>query len=109
MPLSVCNSFFNRQGGPLYSYFVKERDRLDKKFKYLLLKQNNILKDIKPIHYVCNVPSANQDLVNNTNLSFSFSHTNNQSQNTSNNNIEIITDPEPYVDYQSTLLQTRDK
>lgn len=38
IPLSVCNSFFNRQNGPLYTYFVNERNKLNKKFEFLYSK-----------------------------------------------------------------------
>lgn len=51
IPESVCNSFFGRQSGPLYSFYHVTHNKFDKKFKSIIRNNSNIL-NIKPIRYV---------------------------------------------------------
>lgn len=58
LPLAQCNKFFYTQNRSLHFHFMSESDRLDKKFNWLLCKQNkNNVKKLKTINYFCKFPS----------------------------------------------------
>jgi len=46
----VCNSFFNRQSGPLFSFYRKTHMMFDRKFESIIRNESNKQK-IKPIRY----------------------------------------------------------
>ncbi|XP_025261928.1 uncharacterized protein LOC112637139 [Camponotus floridanus] len=93
LPVSVCNSFFNRQSRPLYCFYLKESHRLNKKFNFLLSKQRNI-NSPKPIHYYCyQYPStANNNFVPQRRFKWSFD----KNELPSNNIFEVLIDPNTY-------------
>lgn len=87
LPIFLCNDFLKYQNRSLYFHFESERNRLNKKFDWLLKKQITTQnKKIRPVHYFCsinNVPlvttsrkclrsNCNQPVVPNRANSFSF-------------------------------------
>lgn len=63
IPVSVCNDFFSRQSGPLFSYFFKEQKRFDKRFKFFIKKQGlSELEEIEPIRYFYIKPTQNNSV-----------------------------------------------
>lgn len=86
--VSVCNPFFLRQEGPLHSFFIPERGRLDRKFNFLFRKHKTENNTIRPIRYYCSLPHHDLNSDNVSNSRFSFQLTISFS-NTLNNEIEI--------------------
>ena len=58
IPTRICNSFFAQQERSIQFLFLKERSRLDKKFKWLLNKQQKKYVNLKPIQYFYNYTST---------------------------------------------------
>lgn len=59
--MSVSTSFFNRQNGPLFSYFHDIRRGFERKLKLIVIKQRTEYK-VEPIHYIVS-QSSPSDLV----------------------------------------------
>jgi len=70
--VSVCNSFFSKQMGPLLSFFCNQRDRLNKKFAFLRSRRNAFHQKLDSIHYFCSFSSTSVNFGNLNNMKFSF-------------------------------------
>ena len=52
LPMFMFNNFYNTQSRSFHFHFLKERDKLDKKFHWLVTQHNSqILLKISPINY----------------------------------------------------------
>ena len=71
LPNFMCDDFFNFQNRPLRSYYVRERERLDNKFNWLVRKQTlEKIKHIRPVHYYCSETTYSQ--VSSSRMNFSL-------------------------------------
>lgn len=107
IPMSVCNSFFIRQQGPLYSFFIKQHNILNKKFSRLVHEQQkNEYIDIKPVQYFYRSHSHPQS----THGEFRFSFKPfDKSTNIHHRDSEIIIDPHTFKEKTQQSLNINDK
>jgi len=73
LPLKIANNFFDYQERNLFTFFIRERNRIDKKCDWLIHRRNSFVSNnIKPVKYYwssCDSTSSSFDT--------SFSHINN--------------------------------
>jgi len=95
IPLSICISFFNRQSRSLFTYYLRERDRYDRKFRFLVSRQKENI-NIDPIHYYYHITAPQPKTLGDSqnNYSFNYSIKNNNHIDTS----EVLVHPESFTD-----------
>ncbi|XP_071642143.1 uncharacterized protein [Temnothorax longispinosus] len=108
VPTSVCNSFFERQSGPLSSFFRSHFYRINKKFEFFVSKSIDRSANIGTIKYYCNFPTEHSNPPEGGDFQFSFKPTH-RLYNDKRTEIEIKVSPESFVDTQSTFMQINDK
>ena len=107
VPVNICYSFFNRQEATFQPHLKQEHEKLDRKLKWLILKNNkHMLEKIKPVSYCCSY--ADRDKAS-CEPEFSIQPTNNTSSRL--RRIEVSVDPKEIIDRvnSSSLLNIRDK
>lgn len=107
IPLSICNSFFIRQQGPLHSFFINQHDKLNKKFDNLLTKHRVKINDIKQIHYFYSSPTHSHTSARERR--FYFKPLINL-KNAQNRDLEIVIDPHSFKEKeQHSFLHINEK
>lgn len=105
IPSYACDSFFIRQTGPLYSFYLRERTRFDKKLKHLMVKCTNEKTVIRPIQYFSRVPLPQSIPTEFFHPSFSFKPFVSPSHNFCDYETNII----PNFDTRSSFSQVKNR
>ncbi|XP_071578466.1 uncharacterized protein [Temnothorax nylanderi] len=100
IPMFICNSFFNRQSGPMYSFFVSQRARMDKKFTLLVSRSIDQSRNSMRIKYFCSIPPTQQS------MKFSFEPLHAPPDHSL---IEVVISPDSVSEAPSTLNEINDK